>query len=257
QAFHNLLCQRRPAFLEEMGLPGSQSLSRLIRRIALAPMQLRELDDALQALRAEWVLPFLRHHQDVHLNHLLLLARYQQVLWPGLLHLVDAHSRPGDFPWLCRMIRDVMVLANHNENLIRQVRTREGLQELHDRLVDQFNREDSEQAEAYRRSQAVELEREHGTFPKPPVPEMEGITALSSWFELLEEGASMRHCVGSYDGIIARGEVFIYRMHQPERLTIAVRRRGPQWVLSEARGKRNTNPSEQAMEKIYRWLEAF
>jgi len=255
--FHTLLCQRRPTLLEKIGLPGSQSLNRLIKRIALAPMLPRELDDAIQVLCTDRVQPFLRHHRNLHLNHLLFLARYRQVLWPGLLFLVDVRSRSGDFPWLCRMIRDVMALTNQNESLLRQVCSREGLQELHDRLVDRFNQEDSQQAEKHHKSLAIELEREHGLFPKPPLPEVEGITALSSWFDLLNEGAIMRHCVGSYDDIIASGEVFIYRMHQPERLTIAVRRKGPLWILSEARGKRNSNPSEEAMERIQRWLATF
>jgi hypothetical protein len=97
--------------------------------------------------------------------------------------------------------------------------------------------------------------QEHGDCPAPPLEAIEGIEPLASWLELLEEGASMRHCVGSYDFSVAQGEAFIHRMTQPERLTISVEHRNNRWVIGEVRDSRNANPSPGALESARRWVE--
>ena len=64
----------------------------------------------------------------------------------------------------------------------------------------------------------------------------------------------MRHCVGSYDVPVALGEVFIYRMVQPERLTISLEYQNKTWVVGEVRGVCNSSPSEGALDWIRRWV---
>lgn len=88
-----------------------------------------------------------------------------------------------------------------------------------------------------------------------PLVAIEGIAPLASWLELLEEGSSMLHCVGSYDMFVALGEVFIYRMTHPERLTISLEYRNNRWVIGEVRGRRNSNPSPGALDIVRRWVE--
>ena len=64
----------------------------------------------------------------------------------------------------------------------------------------------------------------------------------------------MRHCVGSYDIPVSLGEVFIYRMMRPERLTISVEYKNEAWVVGEVRGVCNANPSEGSLDLIRRWV---
>ncbi|MDS1310383.1 MULTISPECIES: PcfJ domain-containing protein [Marinobacter] len=78
---------------------------------------------------------------------------------------------------------------------------------------------------------------------------------LTSRLELLDEGSTMHHCMGSYDTFIAQGEVFIYRMTAPQRLTISLEQRNNTWVVGEVRGSRNANPSQAAMDIVRRWVE--
>jgi len=254
EAFEQLLAFKRSEILSAAGLPGSKSLARLVGRLKLSPMMPWELDDVHRALQQPDFLALLRHYPEVHLNHLRLLLRVQRPLWQGMLCLVNAHTQATDLSWTCRMIRDTLNLAGGNEQVLAQVNSREDLQDQHDRFIDRFNRQNHRNSEEKRIELAQELEDEHGDYPQPPVTPPEGIEPLASWLELLEEGATMRHCVGSYDMAVAWGEVFIYRMVWPERLTISLEYRNNTWVVGEVRASCNANPSPAALERVRRWV---
>lgn len=254
EAFEQLLALKRSEILSAAGLPGSKSLARLVGRLKLSPMMPWELDDVHRALQQPDFLALLRHHPEVHLNHLRLLLRVQRPLWQGMLCLVNEHTQAADLSWTCRMIRDTLNLAGGNEQVLAQVNSREALQDQHDRFIDRFNRQNHRNSEEKRIELAQELEDEHGDYPQPPITPLEGIEPLASWLELLEEGATMRHCVGSYDMAVAWGEVFIYRMVWPERLTISLEYRNNTWVVGEVRASCNANPSPAALERVRRWV---
>jgi len=254
EAFEQFLQFKRADILSAAGLPGSKSLARLVGRLKLSPMMPWELDDVRLALQQSEFLTLLRHHAEVHLNHLRLLLRVRRPLWPGMLCLVNEHTQAADLTWTCRMIRDTLNLAGGNEQVMVQVNSREDLQDQHDRFIDRFNRQNHRNSAEKRLELAKALEEEHGAYPKPPIAPVEGIQPLSSWLELLEEGATMRHCVGSYDMAVAWGEVFIYRMISPERLTISLEHRNDAWVVGEVRASCNANPSPAALERVRRWV---
>lgn len=254
EAFNAFLAGKRSDILKAVGLPGSKSLVRLVRRLALSSLLPWELEDIHTALQNPEYLVLMRHHPHLHLNHIRLLNRIRRPLWPGLLNLVDEHTSAVDMSWLCRMIRDTLAMAGRNEQVLAGIHSREALQAQHDRLVERFNRANSRNSEEKRQDLAKELSEEHGDYPKPPLAPIEGIEPLRSWLELLEEGASMRHCVGSYDVPVALGEVFIYRMVHPERLTISLECHNKTWVLGEVRGVCNSSPSEGALDWIRRWV---
>jgi len=246
--FEYLLSLKRIALLEKVGLPESKSLVKLMNRIELSPLLPWELEDVVQMLRHKEFVKLLRHHPNIHLNHLRLLRLHPQPLWPGMLSLVDSHSSALDIGWICRMTRDTLAMTNGNAQPLSRVNSQPALQQLHDRLVREFN-------SGVREDQAKILLQKHGKYPSPPVPTLDGIEPITSWLELLEEGAIMRHCVGSYDRQVAEGEVFIYRMVYPERLTVSLIYRNNRWMVGEARRRRNGNPSPKVMEFIRRWVE--
>jgi hypothetical protein len=62
------------------------------------------------------------------------------------------------------------------------------------------------------------------------------------------------YAVGSYDIPVAQGEVFVYRMRDPERLTISLEHQNDQWVVGEVRGYCNASPSPGALEIVRRWV---
>ncbi|GGC70874.1 PcfJ domain-containing protein [Marinobacter halophilus] len=250
------LCDALPESVSAVAalMPASKSLVRLVRRLALSSLLPWELEDIHTALQNQEYLALMRHHPYLHLNHIRLLNRIRGPLWPGLLNLVDEHTSAVEMSWLCRMIRDTLAMAGRNEQVLAGIHSREALQAQHDRLVERFNRANSRNSEEKRQDLAKELSEEHGDYPKPPLVPIDGLEPLCSWLELLEEGATMRHCVGSYDVPVALGEVFIYRMIHPERLTISLECHNKTWVLGEVRGVCNSSPSEGALDWIRRWV---
>ena len=252
---NQILALKRTDILRHIGLPGSRSLARLIRRIRLSTLLPWELGDVSQALRNSEVLAVLRHHPRLHLNHLRFVLRLGQPIEPCMLNLIDEHSSAQDINWVRRMILDTRNLARGNERAIAGIASRQSLQEVHDRLVERFNRDHGKDPAAYRGLLSERLKAEHGDYPSIPVPAIDGIEPLCSWLELLEEGARMHHCVGSYDIHVAHGDVFIYRMVQPERLTISLEKKNNEWIVGEVRGYCNASPSAKALEIVRRWVE--
>ena len=254
EIFAELSALKRTVILETIGLPASKSLSRLIRRIKISPLLPWELDDVIKALSQPEFLRLLRHHRGLCLNHLRFLLRHRRPFWPGMLYLVDEHSSGLDITWACRMIRDTFNMSDGDERALTRVNSRAGLQALHDRLIERFNRGTGESNAAERVILAIEFTQKYGDYPAPPVPPITGIEPLTSWLELWKEGATMHHCVGSYDIPVADREVFIYRMKDPERLTISLESRNDQWVVGEVRGYCNANPSPAALDIVRRWV---
>ena len=197
ETFVELLALKRKAILENIGLPGCKSLSRLIKRIKLSPLLPWELEDVIKALSKPDFLLLLRHHPDLHLNHLRFLLRHRRPFWPGMLYLIDEHSSGLDITWACRMIRDTFNMTDGDERVLAGVNSRPALQTLHDRLIERFNRGSGESAAAERAIFAFELAQEHGDYPAPPIMPIAGIEPLTLWMELLEKGAAMHHCVGA------------------------------------------------------------
>lgn len=254
KVFERLVQSKRKDILRFVGVPASNSLVRLIRRIELLPITPWELDSFREVFSDPELLKLLRHHPEPHTNHMRFLMRHRGHRFPGMMFLVDANSNARDISWLCRVLGDVERLSQGNIQHFEKVRTKHQLQEVHDDLVTCFNRDHGVNSEEYRQTQADALAEEHGEFPAPPIPETHRIQALKSWRSLLDEGRTMHHCVGIYDSLVASGDVFIYQMHEPERLTISVERSGHGWILGEARGYCNANPSSNALELVHRWI---
>lgn len=256
ETFEQLAQSKRKEILRFVGLPSSNSLAKLLRRIGLRSITPWELDDFTEGFSDSITLKLLRHHPKPHLNHLTFLKRHQGHTWPGMMFLIDEQSHSQDISWVCRVITDVQRLSQGNFRRLERVRIKEQLQKLHDELVTRFNKHQGENSEAYKQAQAEKLLEQHGAFPQPPIPETARVQALKSWRALLDEGRTMHHCVGVYDSMVAEGEVFIYQMLEPERLTISLESTDTEWVVGEVRGYCNANPSHHALELIHRWINS-
>ena len=73
--------------------------------------------------------------------------------------------------------------------------------------------------------------------------------------DLIQEGKEMHHCIASHLRSVVDGKFTVYRMTQPERLTIEVLVMGDgRCFLKEVRGKYNQLPSQRSMEIVERWF---
>lgn len=250
----SLLRKKQTELCGYAGLPSTQATAKLLRRCALTPMIGREFITLKRALMDPRTTPLLRHHPAPSAQQLIFLGNYQGERWPGLLALIDEAlsptNRTHDRTWLTSLLEDTHRLDAAILSRLRRVRSLAELQALHDRRIANFNARNATQSAV----QADMLEKRYGPFPNAPLPNQEGICALTSWDSLLLEGKRMQHCVGSYHTLVAQGSIAIYHMSHPEHLTVAIAPLGNKWVLNQARGKRNAMPSEQALQAVMRWL---
>ncbi|WP_232573926.1 PcfJ domain-containing protein [Photobacterium phosphoreum] len=86
-------------------------------------------------------------------------------------------------------------------------------------------------------------------------PEL-GIYAIKNYDALLEESAQQQHCIVAYHDRIASQHYMAFSMHNPERLTIGINclPDGKGMVIDQIRGKKNSAPSEIALQIIQQWF---
>jgi hypothetical protein len=91
-------------------------------------------------------------------------------------------------------------------------------------------------------------------FPSPPLHGNSQIEPLSSTAAILEEAEEQENCVASKLGQIHGGAYYVYRMHAPERATLALELCGGSWRLSEIAAARNRPVTSAAFVAAAAWL---
>ncbi|WP_298441056.1 PcfJ domain-containing protein [uncultured Ferrimonas sp.] len=96
-------------------------------------------------------------------------------------------------------------------------------------------------------------------YPLAPFAGDERLSPITTFTELCDEGASMRHCVRSYHQQLVGGNYFIYRVLQPERATLGLqlkKRLGrPQLQISQLQGPSNRAISPSTRDAVIQWLQ--
>jgi hypothetical protein len=84
------------------------------------------------------------------------------------------------------------------------------------------------------------------------------IKPIINYRQLHREGTEQIHCIAVYHHRIKGGRYFAFQMHQPQRLTIGIRRK-PQgsfpFEIDQICAKRNRPPSAESKALIHRWFE--
>lgn len=249
--FQQLMLLPRKTLAQLCGFSGSKSCLKILAKSSVCvryPMDLRNIS---QVVQDNTQLQRLAHVAQPNENHYLLLHLYNQVFWPNLLEMVERGDSIGKVGHIDRLVRDMVGMGVTRQQL-RRVSTYDELLQLHDGLVARRNR--AVYSERSREERADGYQDIYGDYPKPPVAGNEHITPIDTWYELISEGIHMSHCVGGYHGRVAKGEVYLYRMENPQRLTIALRKNGERWLLDEVRSYFNKPAFEEALAVIQKWL---
>ena len=100
----------------------------------------------------------------------------------------------------------------------------------------------------------AQSERKDIKFPEPPVCGCDGISPILNVADLCEEAREQRNCVASLAWDVTDRSLFVYRMHKPERATVALRQDSGVWTLSEVAAAGNRPVSSEAHAAIGEWL---
>ncbi|MDL2267506.1 PcfJ domain-containing protein [Desulfovibrio sp. OttesenSCG-928-G15] len=91
--------------------------------------------------------------------------------------------------------------------------------------------------------------------PSPPLPGTDTIFPIDTVRELLIEGKVMHHCVGGYVSSVRAGECYIYRMIEPERVTIELRQTAKgRWRAAQVTSYCNRKPALSTLRALDNWL---
>lgn len=92
-------------------------------------------------------------------------------------------------------------------------------------------------------------------FSSPPFPGLPGkIEPITTPNELVDEGEKQCNCVASYARNVAAGNVYIYKIIEPQRATLSILKKEDKWVIGELEAKYNKKVSLETESMVSEWL---
>lgn len=243
EQLNHLLSDKQANLCALAGLSGRKQEVKLLKRAAGLRLSKDELESFMELFEAPAVCNYLSHQKTMSPAVFKLLRTNQWLVLGKARALIPSLCQPEFrriFDDVLRMIEDVSQLQN--------CATTAALQRLHDNLVEELNE-----------SRGTKLIRDQMGNPKPiPPPPLQSaysIEPITEQMSLIKEGREMRHCIASHLFSVVSGDYAVYRMLEPERLTIEiVVTDWGQCFLKEVRGKGNRLPTKTSMDIIEKWF---
>jgi hypothetical protein len=244
QQLEKLLGQKQKHILASLGLRGTAQQVRLLGRFGELGLSKKDMPTMLRVLSNQAACDYLGHQAHLAIDTLRVLDRYPwlpscpaRALIPELL---DQQTRR----WLddsIQMLEDI--------EPVRQCVSSVSLNRLHARLINQVNRDRDNRF--FRRNDSGALI----PLPVPPIPASDKIFPLVCQKQIVSEGREMQHCIAGYIDRVIAGSYYVYRMIQPERVTIGVTIGGSGVpFIDDIRGKCNASPSSRVETMVRSWL---
>ena len=245
RAAERLVPKKRLRIAGWLGFPATQGVVGILAKVptrALTPRRLLYLREALCTAAP----PKALHHLPRLDTGVLRILCDAQLIGCAAFTLLEeisasrAHSRSHDVAYLLRDSVRMLAIVRPGERLPAQ-RTIRAVRHIHDTLAADLAR--------IRDGRLLDL-----SLPPPPVRGTELIVPLTQPSDLVEEGRSMHHCVGSYVEEVAGGGCFVYRVLGPERATLSLRRRAGGWQIDQISGVANGPVSAGTRLVAAEWL---
>ena len=243
--FKNLVTLKRTHLLDYVGLPAKPTVARLLVKTSLNFTFLKDLETLPWVLNNPDNLHLMQHVKQPSMQHFLFIRRYRETLKTSLLNLITPETTSAEADHLLRITRDSFRMGMQ-PNQLASITSLAELEALHDRLIENYNATEETKLE----NRYLDL---YGDYPSPPLPGNDFLQPLNSWFELIQEGNKMRHCVASYHYQVSKGTTFIYHANASKQLTLALVLKGERWVVDEVKGFANSLPTKEDLELIFQW----
>ena len=244
QDFLALVECKQKVIAERTGIRGGKQSARILKKFSTEKMHLKSIGDLFRLLENSSIRHYLSHRSAPTKLEIRVLTKFPWLVDGASRALIPQLNRRSDF----QLLQDIVNMSGATEILLA-LSTLNSVGALHDRLVaNQINQGPKKHYQRNKHGNVVLL-------PRQPLPNSKNIVALTSQLAILEEGASMRHCVGSYIARILGGKYYVYSMVSPERLTIGLRVTSSGiWVLDQLKGRRNAKPRQISVELVENWL---
>ena len=272
---------KRRFILERCGLQPSEAALNLLGKCHLAPYGEEALGNLRSLLADAETIRALRHVQSLSpapLRFMLQFPRLMRARW-----VQAAPDESGFFIELKHLVADIHELGTqlnrkNVEGQILRCRTIAELRHLHDRWVDQLNRERGRGRSTtpsrprprnlaewlwwpYSRlvmwtvKTVKQCSRWLIRYPAPPIPGSAAIRPITTYQGLVAEGRSQRHCVAIYHERVLAGRYYVYQVLEPERCTLGLTLfPGQSPRMDQLKGERNREVGDEARRAVQSWL---
>jgi hypothetical protein len=252
-----LVNRKRRVIAGRLGFPDEEWAVRLLGQLSPRFCNIATLQSLRIAMRNPRMKDILRHLSGIDKTTLILINTPK--VWPSLsLKMLEEVREHGlnEFHGTClhSQLKEIGQWYEEFEARPPQggFRSLRAMGRLHDQLYREYerrrHRRDLEILSKEKESRSLEL-------PSPPIEGTDEILPLSTCEELVGEGYQMHHCAGGLGPSIKRGGYYLYKILQPERATLSIKREeGGPWKICQLKGKHNGEVRKETRKKVESWL---
>ncbi|WP_200241893.1 PcfJ domain-containing protein [Lamprobacter modestohalophilus] len=237
--------RKQTEILSALGLPPYRRVLRLIAKLRIGEFDAYEVDRLLRVLREEATCNALVHERQLSCRVVKILEDYPWVAGRPLQRLLCEASNRTLREWIndsLRMGGEAALLELRRCDRPSQVRR------LHERLIVEQIEQDGNRRRRFDASGHILA------FPPAPFADTASIQAITTPDALQLETQLMRHCVASYTDRVYDGQYAVYKVLEPERLTLGLSLRYGGVALDQLKGVSNRRPSPEAQAAVEHWL---
>ena len=249
-----LYTRRRVSILESFCAASSRSHLKFLSKIREFSYLPEDLDLLRLMLLDDEFLKKVRHSRQINWPVLKVFFNQRYVMdlacAKGCLTAENCRDAFLFLGKVCAYISDIRIMCRtihreYPEKEICAMTSAFQIKNLHDRIAGEINRKD----------RAAIIARYGEDLPPSPLKGTKYIEHISKVGDLLDEGVEMKHCVGGYVDRVMGGDIFIYRVHAPERATMEVRRLPDgKFRIEQVKLWRNGNASKETWNIMGHWF---
>lgn len=228
-----------------LGFPGTESMRKIMAKIEPAAVSIPRLLELRECMLDQDKAKLLRHLPRINAAVIHVVKHYADRSFTTHEFLeAISHCREDEFdPAVANVIHDICKIHK------RLKKAPPRLKNMNSRRLMEIRAVLDEQAERARILRSVDH------FPAPPISGTEIIEPITSPRDLVTEGQQQNNCVATYMNKVLRKKVYVYRVHWPERCTLAITHSMNHWTLSELRLARNRPVSQGTAHFVTHWFE--
>lgn len=239
RAARRLVNKKQKVVMEWLGFPAAETVRRILIKIAPDAISMPTLLYLRSALKRPEVVKMLSHLEKINGAALRLVTNRNlfPYLTPRLMEDVSRIDDPKQKTYyLTGILSDTLKMAEEDnwQHCPPQFCSLHRLQEVHDDHVRRLNREPGVWGSHPARPPVT-------SFPPPPFAGTRNIIPIMTPLELYEEGRLMQHCVSIYAHDMADGLVYVYRVIEPVRATMMIRKMNYDWIMDQISGIKNAS----------------
>jgi hypothetical protein len=233
----NLIKQRRRKICEALGFPGTESVVRILAKIAPEACNIAALMRMRRRFQNPHLVKILSHITQIGEAELRLIAYWEPSTYVSVPLFLELAAKPKTESF--RLLADTELMMERSDNIFPPLMSVIDVYRLHGRLV--------------REQQEKEIAT--SPFPPPPIMGTATIQPILTPQELQEEGRQQNHCVSIYAEEVVDNLAYVYRVLEPERATVSIiRSDDDSWELGEFAGADNSQVSNESMLVVKDWL---